>query len=102
MDLQDLISSTTDLLEVASDCWLNERNSALALQANEQDLLEARCRRRAELTRLSSRLSQLAEVDARIVLIDVANAFPERERFLLQLLALRKRLVKETKNIKIS
>lgn len=93
MDWAQLVSNTTDLLEVASDCWLNDRRIEAVTKANQLNLLEARVKRRAELATLSSQMSRIAEVDARIVLIEVAEGFPDRDRFLNQLKALRKRLV---------
>ena len=93
MEWAQLLSTTTDLLEVASECWMNEGRSKASAQASQMDLLEARVRWRADLTKLSTQMSRVAEVDARIVLLEVAEGFPERDRFLSQLRALRKRLI---------
>lgn len=93
MDWDQLFATTSDLLDVASSCWLNERREEIAYQSNDRDRQAARARRRADLAALSTKMGRIAEVDARIVLLEVAQGFPEQERFLLQLRALRQRLL---------
>lgn len=90
-----LIADIRDLLEVGAESWLSNKRQAAQDAADAVRLGAHRAERRARLRKLEAHMARVAEVDARIALIEVTPGLAERARYLRRLRELRATLIAE-------
>jgi hypothetical protein len=97
MTWQSLIADVADLLSVAQGDWLNDQRSAAVSATDLQRKDVEREKSRARLRRVTSHMQRVAEIDARIALLDATPGVSGQADFLYRLRMVRCRLVKSAK-----
>ena len=97
MTWQSLITDVADLLVVAQDDWLNDQRSATVSATDLQRKEVERETSRARLRRVTSHMQRVAEIDARIALLEATPGVSGQAEFLDRLRKVRCRLVLSAK-----
>lgn len=95
MDPADIAAEVADLIFVATEEWLQERADG---QLHEQEISLLRAERRGRLKRMTAAMSRVAEVDARIALLEATPAVPRGDIYLRSLLEMRSKLLAQARS----
>jgi hypothetical protein len=81
------------LIDVAENVWLPHQRDRRQDTSDRLASQRHRAEQRARLSTLVARHQQVAELDARIALLEITPGVPERDRHITRLRQLRKKLV---------
>ncbi len=96
-DSGDVLEGFEVLVDVAENVWLPLQRARREDDADHRESERHRARRRARLLVLSTKHERIAEVDARIALLEITPGVPNRDACIAKLSRLRKALVDDAR-----